>query len=90
MGLVPKTETEIMFAQSAEERLVRIRELEQQLAVWKSGATIAAVRHENKRLLDALQNIANGNTPWLDTNDPATSTGQIYERYAQKVIAEGK
>ena len=42
---------------------IKIRQLEQELATWRNGATIAVARKENQRLRDALVDIAYANYP---------------------------
>ena len=47
---------------------------------------IKALEEERDRLLKVVQDIANGDTPWIDGYHQ--SSGQIYEAYAKQALEE--
>ena len=40
-----------------------------------------------KELEEALQNISNGDTPWMDSDGCHTTPAEIYQKYAKQVLA---
>ena len=41
-----------------------------------------------KELEEALQNISNGDTPWMDSDGCHTTPAEIYQKYAKQVLAQ--
>ena len=57
------------------------------MRTWCEYADVEPLEQRIEKLEEALQNISNGDTPWMDSDGCHTTPAEIYQKYAKQVLA---